>query len=284
MQTWFITGASRGFGLEITRAALAAGNKVVATARDRQHIVDALQGDQDRLCALTLDVTQPASIEAAVREAVERFGRIDVLVNNAGYGQLGAFEEVSRDLLARQFDTNVFGVFDVTRAVLPIMRHRRSGHIITISSIAGMSGGAGSSVYCASKHAVSGWSEALADELAPFGIKVSCVYPGRFRTDFLDRSSVRYGDIPIADYAAFSAARMESLDANNHLQAGDPQKFALAMVDLASNEEPPVWLAGGSEGYRVFMTKADALRDNAERWKDVSTSLDVTDGFSPSPG
>ncbi|WP_218843497.1 MULTISPECIES: oxidoreductase [unclassified Sphingomonas] len=275
MQTWFITGASRGFGLEMARAALAAGHKVIATARNRRHIVDALQGDHERLCALTLDVTQPASIEAAVRDAVERFGRIDVLVNNAGYGQLGAFEEVSRDQLVRQFDTNVYGVFDVTRAVLPIMRRQRAGHIITISSIAGMSGGAGSSVYCASKHAVSGWSEALAEELALFGIKVTCVYPGRFRTDFLDRSSVRYGDIKIADYAAFSTARIEALDANNHLQAGDPQKFALAIIDLASNKAPPVWLAGGSEGYRVFMAKANALRDNAERWKEVATSLDV---------
>ena len=277
MQTWFITGASRGFGLEIARAALAAGNKVIATARERQHMIDALQGNHDRLCALTLDVTQPSSVDAAVREAIERFDRIDVLVNNAGYGQLGVFEEVSRDQLARQFDTNVYGVFDVTRAVLPTMRRQRSGIIITISSIAGISGGAGSSIYCASKHAVSGWSEALAEELAPFGIKVTCVYPGRFRTDFLDRSSVRYGDIPIADYANVSATRIKSLDANNHLQAGDPQKFALAIVELASNDEPPVWLAGGSEGYRVFMAKADALRDNAESWKDVSISLDVED-------
>ncbi|ASD81830.1 oxidoreductase [Burkholderia gladioli] len=277
MQTWFITGASRGFGLEIARAALAAGNKVIATARDRQHLVDALHADRDQLCALTLDVTQPASVEAAVRDAFERFGTIDVLVNNAGYGQLGAFEEVSREQLVRQFDTNVYGVFDVTRSVLPIMRRQRSGHIITISSIAGMSGGAGSSIYCASKHAISGWSEAMAEELMPFGIKVSCIYPGRFRTDFLDRSSVQYGDITIDDYAEFSAARIKSLDANNHQQAGDPQKFALAIVNLASNNEPPVWLAGGSEGYRVFVAKADALRDNAERWKDVSTALDVKD-------
>lgn len=275
MQTWFITGASRGFGLEIARAAQAAGHQVVATARDRQHVIDAMPGEDDRLCALTMDVTQPASIDTAVDEAVERFGRVDVLVNNAGYGQLGAFEEVSRNHISRQFDTNVFGVFDVTRAILPTMRRQRSGHIITISSIAGMSGGAGSSVYCASKHAVSGWSEALAEELAPFGIKVTCVYPGRFRTDFLDRSSVRYGDIPIAEYAEFSAARIRSLDANSHLQAGDPQKFALAVLDLASTNEPPVWLAGGSEGYRVFVAKADALRDNAEQWRNVSISLDV---------
>jgi short-subunit dehydrogenase len=134
----------------------------------------------------------------------------------------------------------VYGVFDVTRAVLPTMRRHRSGHIITISSIAGLSGGAGSSIYCASKHAVGGWSEALSEELEPFGIKATCVYPGRFRTDFLDRSSVRYGDIPIADYAGFSEARIKSLDAHNHLQAGDPQKFALAIVELASNDEPPV--------------------------------------------
>ncbi|MDA0576141.1 oxidoreductase [Burkholderia gladioli] len=275
MKTWFITGASRGFGLEIARAALASGDQVAATARNRQHIIDAFEGDEERLCPLTLDVTQLASIDTAVQEAIARFGQIDVLVNNAGYGQLGAFEEISRAQLALQFETNVYGVFDVTRAVLPLMREQRSGHIITISSIAGISGGAGSSAYCATKHAVSGWSEALAEELTPFGIKVTCVYPGRFRTDFLDGSSVRYGDISITDYAEFSAARKASLDANNHLQAGDAQKFANAIIDLAAENEPPVWLAGGTEGYRVFVAKADALRSNAERWKEVSTSLDV---------
>lgn len=155
------------------------------------------------------------------------------------------------------------------------MRRRRCGHVITISSIAGISGGAGSSIYNATKHAVGGWSEALAEEVAPFGIKVTCVYPGRFRTDFLDRSSVRYGSVRIADYADFSAQRMRSLDANNHLQAGDPVKFAEAIVALARNDAPPVWLAAGSEAYRVFVAKAEALRDSSEDWKSITCSLDV---------
>lgn len=275
MKTWLITGASRGFGLEIARAALENGDSVVATARKTDHIRDALPGHDDRLRTIALDVTQPDAVEAVVEEAIAAFGRIDVLVNNAGYGQLGAFEEITREDIQRQFETNVAGVFDVTRTVLPSMRRQRDGHVITISSIAGISGGAGSSIYAATKHAVSGWSEALAEEVAPFGIKVTCVYPGRFRTDFLDRSSVRYGSVSIADYADFSAERMRSLDENNHLQAGDPVKFARAIVELTRNDAPPTWLAAGSEAYRVFVAKADALRRNAEDWKSIASSLDV---------
>lgn len=280
MKTWLITGASRGFGLEIARAALETGDSVVATARKTAPILDALPGHEGRLHTLALDVTQPAAVDAAVQEAIAAFGRLDVLVNNAGYGQLGAFEEISRDDVQRQFETNVIGVFDVTRAVLPTMRRQRGGHVITISSIAGISGGAGSSIYSATKHAVGGWSEALANEVAPFGIKVTCVYPGRFRTDFLDRSSVRFGSIPIADYAEFSDRRMRSLDENNHLQAGDPIKFAKAIVALAHNDAPPVWLPAGSEAYRAFVAKADALRGNAEDWKSITFSLDVEEAAS----
>lgn len=275
MKTWLITGASRGFGLEIARAALENGDTVVATARKTDPIRDAFPGHDDRLRAIALDVTRPDAVDAAVEEAIAAFGRIDVLVNNAGYGQLGAFEEITREDVQRQFETNVTGVLDVTRAVLPSMRRQRGGHIITISSIAGISGGAGSSIYAATKHAVSGWSEALAEEVAPFGIKVTCVYPGRFRTDFLDRSSVRYGSVSIADYADLSARRTRSLDENNHLQAGDPVKFAKAIVALACDDAPPVWLAAGSEAYRAFVTRADALRRNAEDWKSITSSLDI---------
>ncbi|WP_127078986.1 oxidoreductase [Rhodomicrobium lacus] len=274
MKTWFITGTNRGLGLEIARAALEAGDAVIATARSPQQIDEALVGFADRLQTIPLDVTNHTAVDEAVSAAKARFGRIDVLVNNAGYGQLGAFEEIAPQTVSRQFATNVFGVFDVTRAVLPIMRAQRSGHIITISSIAGMQGFEGSSVYCATKHAVSGWSEGLAHEVALFGIRVTCVYPGRFRTDFLDGSSVRYGDFVIEDYEAASAQHRQALDANNHQQIGDPRKFAAAMLALVRAEKPPVWLAAGSDAYAVFNNKSAMLAENIERWKDTVLSTD----------
>lgn len=274
MKTWFITGASRGLGFEIARAALEAGDRVVATARSPANITNALTGHEDRLCAIKLNVTDSASVEAAVAQAMETFDGIDVLVNNAGYGQLGAFEEIRRDTLAHQFATNVFGVFDVTRAVLPIMRRQRSGHIITISSIAGIEGFEGSSVYCATKHAVSGWSEGLAKEVARFGIAVTCIYPGRFRTDFLDGSSVRHGEMEIDDYKESSAQHRAALDADNHRQVGDPIKFAEVILTLAASKQPPVWFGAGSDAYAVFQRKAEALRENADEWKALTQSTD----------
>ncbi|MDQ0395563.1 oxidoreductase [Labrys monachus] len=274
MKTWFITGASRGLGMEIARSALEAGDNVVATARNPRPITDALTGHGGRLQAVALDVTDTAAIAAALAESRRHFDRIDVLVNNAGYGQLGAFEEITPETLHRQFETNVFGVFNVTRAILPIMRAQRSGHIVTISSIAGVEGFEGASVYCSTKHAVSGWSEALGHEVAPFGIHVTCVYPGRFRTDFLDGSSVRYGEIAIDDYAASSARHRAALDADNHRQVGDPVKFAAAILALADAGKPPAWFAAGSDAYAVFTTKAEALRRNVEEWKGLTLSTD----------
>ena len=274
MKTWFITGANRGLGLEIARAALAAGETVVATARNPKQIEEALGGPTERLRTIALDVTDAGAIEAAVSAAQAWAGRIDVLVNNAGYGQLGAFEEIRPDTVSRQFATNVFGVFDVTRAVLPVMRAQRSGHVITISSIAGVEGFEGSSIYCATKHAVSGWSEALGHEVAPFGIKVTCVYPGRFRTDFLDGSSVRYGDLAIEDYAQASAQRRQALDANNHQQIGDPEKFATAMLTIADAEQPPAWLPTGSDAHAVFANKSAALATSIAAWRDLIVSTD----------
>ncbi|MFA5123630.1 oxidoreductase [Zavarzinia sp.] len=273
MKTWFITGANRGLGLALARAALDAGDSVAATARDTAPLAT-LGTYGDRLLPLVLDVTDGAAIDAAVEAARQRFGRIDVLVNNAGYGQLGIFEEIEKGTLDRQFATNVFGVFDVTRAVLPLMRAQRAGHVITISSIAGIEGFEGSSVYCATKHAVSGWSEALGREVARFGIAVTCIYPGRFRTDFLDASSVRYGEIPIPDYAEASARHRAMLDANNHLQIGDPAKFADAVLALVAAAAPPAWFAAGSDAYAVFTRKAEALSRNADAWKTLTLSTD----------
>ncbi len=230
MKTWFITGANRGLGLEIVRAALEAGDQVVATARKPEQVEAGLAYDGDRLLALPLDITDQASIEAAVDAACKRFGRIDVLVNNAGYGQLGVFEQVSVAAIERQFSTNVFGTFAVTRAVLPVMRAQRSGHILTVSSIGGLTGAEGGSIYCATKFALEGWSESLSLELAQFGINTTLIEPGFFRTDFLDNSSAFYGDIAISDYAEYAAKQKSGLDDLNQKQAGDPAKLGKAIV------------------------------------------------------
>lgn len=271
-QTWFITGANRGIGASIAKAALAAGHDVVATARRAEAIAEAL-GASDALLPLTLDITDSEQIEAAVRAASERFGRIDVLVNNAGYGQLGLFEETSRALIEKQLDTNVHGTMDVTRAVLPIMRAQRSGHIITISSISGTIGVTGSAIYSASKFALEGWMEGLANEVAPFGIHATIVQPGYFKTDFLDSSSVAYGDIAVEDYAEASAAFRRAQDDMNHQQVGDPDKLGRAVLELAASAEPPLRFAAGEDAVGVVEKVLAQRRADLDAWRETSTSL-----------
>lgn len=275
MKTWFITGANRGLGLEIARAALESGEQVIATARRPEQIGAALGGFGDRLVALPLDVTDERAISASVEAAIARFARIDVLVNNAGYGQLGPFELVSPQAIERQFATNLLGVFALTRAVLPVMRAQRSGHIVNTSSIAGLTGFDGSSLYCATKFALEGWSESLGLELAPFGIKTTLVEPGRFRTDFLDSSSVSHGDLEIVDYADYAAKRKPKLDAGNHAQAGDPVKLGRAIVTLAHSARPPVRFAAGAEAWGVVTERVKRVMVEAEAWRDLTLSTDI---------
>jgi NAD(P)-dependent dehydrogenase (short-subunit alcohol dehydrogenase family) len=274
-QTWFITGANRGLGLGIALAALEAGHNVIATARKPEQVAQALQGYGDRLLAPPLDVSDASSVKSAVDAGLKRFGHIDVLVNNAGYGQLGAFEQLSDDAIHKQFATNVFGAFSVTRAVLPCMRARRAGHIFTISSIAGLIGFEGSSIYCAAKFAVYGWSEALTHELAQFGIKATSVEPGYFRTDFLDESSVRHDEISIPDYAPSEARRKARLSGANHQQAGDPKKFGKAIVELAAMGEPPAHFSAGADAYDVAITRAARDHGEAQKLKHLSESTDI---------
>jgi NAD(P)-dependent dehydrogenase (short-subunit alcohol dehydrogenase family) len=264
LKTWFVTGATRGLGLETARAALAAGDNVVATGRDLSRLGEGLPAS-DRLLGLALDVTDDASINAGVSAAVRRFGRIDVLVNNAGYGQLGAFEETSPEAIEQQFDTNVFGVFRVTRAVLPFMRIQRSGHIITISSMAGLVGLDGGSVYCASKFAIAGWSEAMSAELKRFGIFATSIHPGY---------SMRLADLSLDDYRESTATATQRRQAYNHNQAGDPVAFGRVMLELAAMAEPPVFFAAGSDAAAVMSRKSATLRDNAEQWATLSASTD----------
>ena len=273
-RTWFITGAARGIGAEIMKAALAAGDQVVAAGRDPAKILQAFAARTERLLPVRLDVAEPGQAAMAVEAAVERFGAIDILVNNAGYGQLGAFEENEPADIARQFAVNVFGLFDVTRAVLPLMRRRGSGHIFNVTSVGGFRAAPGASLYSASKFAVEGFSEGLAQEVAQFGIAVTIVEPGAFRTDFLDESSIRYGRKAIADYAERSAGLRAVYDGRNQRQAGDPAKLAAAIVDIAGREKPPLRFVAGSDAVGMLETKIENLRSELDAWRALSIATD----------
>ncbi len=271
-RTWFITGASRGIGLEIAKAALQNGDNVVATARKAADAVAAL-GEQEQVLALDLDVTVPAQIATAVEKAKARFGGIDVLVNNAGYGHIGIFEETADNDARVQFDTNVFGLFDVTRAVLPVMRAQRRGHVINLSSVAGIVGYAGASLYCASKFAVEGFSLSLADEVKPFGIDVTIVGPGFIRTDFLDPRSIRKVSEGVADYAELSA-QIDGLMAYSHHQPGDPVRLAQAVVQLASRPNPPRRFSAGSDAVQLVDAQLGKLKAELDADQALSSSVD----------
>ena len=224
---WLITGCSTGFGRELAQQAIERGFNVVVTARDVQKVADLVQGNEQHALALALDVTDSATIDSAVKAALEKFGAIDVLVNNAGYGYQSSVEEGVEAEIRAQFDANVFGLFAMTRAVLPAMRQARRGHIINITSVAGLIGFPGSGYYAASKHAVEGWSDALAVEGAPLGIKVTCVEPGPFRTDWAGRS-LHQTENRIADYAETAGARMKNTAGYSGKQPGDPARAAAA--------------------------------------------------------
>jgi NAD(P)-dependent dehydrogenase (short-subunit alcohol dehydrogenase family) len=279
-RTWFVTGASRGIGFQIVKAALAAGDRVVASARNPEAI-PSLSGDQaERLLPLRLDVTDRHEAEHAIESAQTKFGRIDVLVNIAGYGQLGVFEEQQPEQAQRQFATNVFGVLNVTRAALPGMRGQRAGRIFNISSIAGVRGGQGGTLYSASKFAFEGFSESLALEVAQFGIKVTLIEPGYFRTDFLDSRSLEFGIRNIADYDEHSSAIKSALQSKNHQQPGDPAKLARVIVELAGHEHPPLRFAAGTDTVDAIAVKLDAMRAELDQWQDLSRTTNVTPGIA----
>lgn len=280
-KVWFLTGASRGFGLEIARKILAQGDRVVATARRAAQILDHLPDAGDALLAIDLDVTDADQAAGAVRSAVDTFGRIDVLVNNAGRGLLGAVEEASDAAARAVFEVNVFGTLNVQRAVLPVMRAAHCGHIINISSVGGLVGGPGWGIYCSTKFALEGFSEALAQEARPLGIWVTIVEPGYFRTDFLDASSLDTEANVIADYdATVGAVRARAADVN-HAQPGDPVKAAAAIVDIASAAEPPVHLLLGTDCVTAAEAKIADLQADIEAWRTLSTSTDLESTHDP---
>ena len=273
-KTWLITGAARGLGLSIAKSALSAGYNVVATARDTDSLKSKLGNKNQHLLILPLDVTNGTQIAATIAAACDHFGGIDVLINNAGYGLLGAFEQTQKTQIEHQFSTNVFGVFEMCRAVLPVMRKKRSGHIFNISSIAGVNAMAGASVYSASKFAVSGFSEALAQEVAGFGIKVTAVQPGAFQTDFLDPSSAHFADQGIEDYNAFSEKIVAASNANNHQQKGDPDKLALALLTLSNDADVPPRFLAGSDAINMANSRLATLGAELQNWENLSRSTD----------
>jgi NAD(P)-dependent dehydrogenase (short-subunit alcohol dehydrogenase family) len=273
-KTWFVTGASRGLGAKIAEAAIQAGDRVVATGRKREDIIRSLGPDSDQLLSVALDVTSAAQAQAAVDAAVSRFGMIDVLVNNAGYGHLGFFEENTIQDVQAQFSTNLFGTFNVTWAALPVMRSARKGRIFNLSSLAGIVGAELGSLYCASKFALEGFSESLAKEVAPFGLFVTIVEPGPFRTDFLTSESLRFGDNAVADYDDRRAQLRASFEQRNGRQPGDPVKLAKAIVRLANEAEPPMRFIAGSIAVNAADAKLVGMQAELDRWREVSVSTD----------
>lgn len=278
MSVWFITGASRGFGLEIAREALSRGHDVVATARDAAAITAALPDAGDHLLAVPLDVTDEAQAHAAAQAAVERFGRIDVLINNAGRGLLGAVEEASDAEVRAVYETNVFGLLTVTRAVTPVLRAQRSGTVVNISSVGGFVGSAGWGVYASTKFAVEALSEALHAELKPLGVHAMVVEPGYFRTDFLDSSSLHTQQHVIDDYADGPAGQMRiAAGERNHDQPGDPVKAANAIIDVVESEQPPLRLQLGRDTIAAVEAKIAHVQTELAQWRAVAESTDHDD-------
>lgn len=276
MGVWFITGASRGFGMEIAREALARGHQVVATARRASSVTQALP-ENPSLLAVELDVTDAAQAAQAVQAAVDAFGRIDVVVNNAGRGLLAGVEEAGEEAVRAIFEANVFGTLNVLRAVLPVLRGQRSGHVINMSSVGGLTASAGWGIYGSTKYAVEGFSDALSQEVAPLGIHVTLVEPGYFRTDFLDGSSVHVEENVIADYEATAGKTRASLAAINHNQPGDPVKAAAAIVTMAESDKPPLRLLLGSDSVSRVEAKMKRLGEDMAAWREVSLSTDHDD-------
>ncbi|HZX02129.1 SDR family NAD(P)-dependent oxidoreductase [Kribbella sp.] len=272
MATWFVTGASRGIGAEIARSALAAGNNVVVAVRHPERVPDDLKSSGNAF-AVALDVTDDSSIPGAVDSAVDRFGGIDVLVNNAGRGLLGALEEITDAEARSLFDLNVFGLINVTRAVLPVMRKQGSGKLVHIGSRSGFEGEPGVSMYSASKFAVAGISEALSAELAPFGIQSMVVEPGVFRTDFLDSSSLSVSANRISDYDNTPAhVTLDWIDQANHAQLGDPVKGAALIVEVTSGAKLPTHLYLGRDTIERLEVKIQQIRDDLAPWSEKSAA------------
>jgi NAD(P)-dependent dehydrogenase (short-subunit alcohol dehydrogenase family) len=271
-KVWLITGAGRGMGVDITKAALAAGHKVVATGRNTDSVAKVL-GDDENLLIVKLDVTNPIDAEAAVNAAVAKFGRIDVLVNNAANFIAGFFEELTQEQIQQQLQTSLIGPMLVTRAVLPVMRKQGSGHIISISSTAGLASYEFCSAYSASKFGLEGWMQALQVEVAPFGINTTIVNPGFFRTELLTEQSTKYADNPIADYNERREQQMVFWKGANGQQSGDPAKLAKALITIANEEKPPLRFLAGADAVDTAEQVSSTLHAQANAYRELSGSM-----------
>ena len=274
---WFITGCSTGFGRELTKLVLARGWHAVVTARDPDKIADLAEGHGDHAAIVALDVTKPQQVRDSVRIALEKFGRIDVLVNNAGYGYTSAVEEGEDHEIRAMFEANFFGLADMTRAVLPAMRAQRSGHIVNITSIGGLVGFAGTGYYAATKFAVEGLTESLSKEVGPLGIKVTAVEPGPFRTDWAGRSLKKPAN-EIADYAETAIARRNQIAGYSGKQPGDPVRAGEAIIKAVESENPPLHLVLGKPGLDFVKQKLDALQAEIAQWEDTTLGADYPPG------
>ncbi|PSL23342.1 SDR family oxidoreductase [Chitinophaga ginsengisoli] len=272
-KVWLITGAGSGIGLEIAKAALAAGNKVVATGRDTSKVTKAIGNTADSVLVVKMDVTNPKEISTGVNSAIEKFGTIDVLVNNAGNWYAGFFEELSPAQMERQMATNLFGPMNVTRAVLPVMRKNKSGHIISISSTAALVGYELCSAYAASKFGLEGWMESLNLEIAPFGINTTIVEPGFFRTSLLEPSSTIWSELQLEDYADRIAALKPWWESMSGKQGGDPAKLAAELLTIAAEKTPPKRWMAGADAISEAERKAKELIDQANAYRELSSSL-----------
>jgi NAD(P)-dependent dehydrogenase (short-subunit alcohol dehydrogenase family) len=271
-KTWFITGAGRGMGVEFAKAVLGAGHNVVATGRNPDAVAEAV-GEAGNLLVVKLDVTSTQDAETAVQDAVERFGRIDVLVNNAASFEAGFFEELTPEQIDRQLTVSLIGPMNVTRAVLPVMRTQRSGHIVTISSLAGLAGAEYTSAYAASKFGIDGWMESLAPEVEPFGIHTTVVNPGFFRTTLLTKESTNYAPASIEDYAERNAAQREFWSSMNGEQGGDPAKLARALLTIVDEEQPPVRFIAGADAIGAAEEKLAERQQQIDAYRELSSSL-----------
>ncbi|MFK0173564.1 SDR family oxidoreductase [Streptomyces sp. NPDC090306] len=272
-KVFLITGAGRGLGTDLARQALAAGHHVVATGRRPEHVLEALGGEQDNLLATALDITDPAAAQSAVQAAVERFGRIDVLINNAANFYAGYFEEISDAQMRAQIETNLFGPMNVTRAVLPVMRAQRDGHVMTVSSLAGVVGQEFCVAYAAAKFGVEGFMESLRYDVEPYNIRTTLVEPGFFRTELLVDASTTWAELSIADYAERTATTKKQWQAMNGQQTGDPAKLAAALLTLSGLQQPPTRFVAGSDAIDAVAAKARTLLEQADASRELGADL-----------
>jgi len=282
-KTWFITGAGRGMGADIAKAALAAGHNVVATGRNPDAVAQAV-GESDYLLVVKLDVTSTQDAEAAVKAAIDRFGGVDVLINNAASFYAGYFEELTPEQMERQLATSLIGPMNVTRAVLPVMRKQRSGHVVTISSSAGLVGFEYCSAYAASKFGVEGFMESLAPEVEPFGIHTTIVNPGFFRTELLTKESTNYATPSIEDYTERNAAQREFWDGQNGQQTGDPAKLARALLTITDEQQPPRRFIAGADAIGLAEQTVATLQQEIDAFRDLSSSLALDEAATAAAG